>query len=791
VKVSRRWLEAFLGRGLDSRELVERLAMLGAPVDGIAPIHGDLKDIVVGLVEEVKPHPNADRLRLCLVNDGSAERHHVVCGAPNVTAGVKYPFAPVGATLPGGLRIEKRKIRGETSEGMLCSARELGLGQEHDGILPLDLPDTAPGTSFLAAYPVDDEQLELDVSPNRPDLLGHKGVARELAHRYGVQFRMPVLPGSDPDILPALRTDDDGSTGGVRVAIEFRDGCGRFTGAVVRGVKIGPSPDWLIRRLASVGLRSINNVVDATNYVMLELGQPLHAYDLATLQGGVISARAARSGEKLVTLDGVERKLDPGMTVIADGARVVGVGGVMGGRDTEVTESTTDIFLECAWFEPARIRATRRALGLSTDASYRFERGVDRWNTAEALRRCLGVMLRVAGGHIDGQPIDCWPEPGHPARIFLRLSRVAQVLGIELPLHTVEKTLVAIGCTLVAKPEDGRLAVEVPGWRPDLKAEIDLVEEVGRVYGFENIPSDLRPFRAGNQTDAPAEVAADRVRRGLVMEGLLETITLSMGPADPDGAVAIANPLSAEHGFLRRRLLPGLVREVERNWNAHARDVRLFEIGTVFTPAGPGERPVERQHVAIVISGAREPGHWTASSRSPDFDIWDIAGLLEAARELASPGSTVQVEADTWTVRRPDGRTLGWAGALEADSAPWAAPLFGLELEIDAAAVAAPRFSAVPTTPAAERDLSLLVPEGVTAARILAESRRAGGTLLVQARVVDEYRGKGMPAGFRSLAFRFTWRAADRTLRDEEIESGLTKVRKALEQSLGVTLRTA
>jgi phenylalanyl-tRNA synthetase beta chain len=276
----------------------------------------------------------------------------------------------------------------------------------------------------------------------------------------------------------------------------------------------------------------------------------------------------------------------------------------MGGRDTEVSDTTTDVFLECAWFEPSRIRATRRALNITTDASYRFERGVDKWNGPDALRRCLNVMLRVAGGTVADAPVDVWPEPGNRPRIFLRLSRVAQVLGIELPLHVVEKTLTAIGCTVVSKPEDGRIAVEVPGWRPDLKAEIDLVEEVGRVYGFEKIPDDLRPFRPGNQVDAPSEIAADRVRRGLVNQGLVEAITLSMGPADPEGAVAIANPLSAEHGFLRRRLLPGLIREVERNWNAHARDVRLFEIGTVFTPAGPGERPIEKQHVAVVMTGA-------------------------------------------------------------------------------------------------------------------------------------------------------------------------------------------
>ena len=783
MKVSRRWLEAFLGRSLDTRDLTEKLAMLGAPVDGIEPINGELRDIVVALVEDVKPHPNADRLRLCLVNDGSAERHHVVCGAPNVTAGVKYPFARVGSTLPGGLKIEKRKIRGETSEGMLCSARELGLGQDHDGILALDLPDTPLGTPFLDAYPVDDERIEIDVSPNRPDLLGHKGVARELAHRYDVQFRLPVLPSSDPEVPPARREGGDGgTTGGVHVGIEDLAGCGRFVGAVIRGVTVGPSPEWLARRLSAVGLRSINNVVDATNYAMLELGQPMHAYDLATLKGGRIVARDARSGETVVTLDGVERKLSPGMTVIADAERVVGIAGVMGGRDTEVSDATTDVFLECAWFEPSRIRATRRALNITTDASYRFERGVDKWNAPDALRRCLNVMLRVAGGTGDGAPVDVWPEPGHPPRIFLRLARVAQVLGIELPLHVVEKTLTAIGCTLVSKPDDNRIAVEVPGWRPDLKAEIDLVEEVGRVYGFEKIPDDLRPFRPGNQTDAPSEIAADRVRRGLVNEGLIEAITLSM-VGKSDGDVAIANPLSADHGFLRRRLLPGLVREVERNWNAHTRDVRLFEIGTVFTPAGPGERPIEKQHVAVVLTGARNPAHWTDGGKTPDIDIWDLKGIVDVTTQLANAGASVHTASD--------GMAVGPSDRLTADAPKWAAALYGFEMEIVPSAAPVTRYQPIPATPASERDLALLLPDDVTAADVLAAARKAGGQLLEQVNVIDEYRGKGLPAGTRSVAFRLTWRSAERTLRDEEIEAGVTKVRKALEHSLGVTLRTA
>lgn len=790
MNVSRRWLEAFLGRALDARDIADRLAMLGATVDEIVPLHGGLAGLVVGLVEEVRPHPNADRLRLCTVDDGSGERRHVVCGAPNVTAGRRYPFIRVGAQLPGGLTIERRKIRGEVSEGMLCSARELGLGQDHDGILELDV-DAPPGTPFLQVMPVDDDRLVLDVTPNRPDLLGHKGVARELGAALGTPFRLPTLPGLPGDVPPPVRAGAEGTTGGVRVAIEDLEGCGRFLGGVVRGVRVGPSPAWLAQRLEAVGLRSISNVVDATNYVMFELGQPLHAYDLATLRGPAVVARAAREGERVVTLDGADRGLAAGMTVIADAQRVVGIAGVMGGAETEVREGTTDLFLECAWFTPSRVRAARRALGLSTDASFRFERGTDRWNAGEAFRRCLEVIVAVAGGTVDGAPVDCWPESGHPPRIFLRLPRLAAVLGIELPLQTVEQCLVSIGCAVVAKPDADRLAVEVPGWRPDLVEEIDLIEEVARRYGYDSVPSDLRPFRMGRQEDAAAELATERVRDGLAAQGLFEAVTLPLGPRRREDDVGLANPLSADHAALRRSLLPGLVAEVERNWAARVRDVRLFEVGTCFEPGPAGDRPVERTRVAVVVTGGREPAHWTASGRAPDVDRWDLRALLEAAGALANPAGAVQVEHDRWVVLDASGRRVGWAGPLAADAPPWAAPLFGLELELDLSPRPAVTYRPLPVTPAAERDLALVVPDGVPVGEVLDEVRSAAGPALEAVTVVDEYRGPGVPSGARSVAIRLRLRRPDRTLKEREIEEAVQACLAALEHKRGIVLRAS
>ncbi len=791
MNLSRRWLEAFLGRALDPRELADRLAMLVGPVDAVEPLHQELTAIVVARVDAVRPHPNADRLRLCTVSHGADEPSAVVCGAPNVEAGGWYPFAPVGASLPGGLRIEKRKIRGETSHGMLCSARELGLGEDHDGILALDGPFT-PGEPFLAALALDDHRLLLDVPPNRPDLLGHKGVARELAAALGVPFRLPALP-LDPGDLPGFERTDatEGTTDGIRVAIEPGAGCGRFIGAVVRGVRVGPSPAWLRHRLAAVGLRSINNVVDATNWVMFELGQPLHAYDLATLRGGLVAARSAGAGESVVTLDGERRALAPGHLVIADGEGVIGVAGVMGGEATEVNGETRDLFLEGAWFQPRQVRASRRALGLSTDASYRFERGVDKWNTAEAVRRCLAIILGTAGGTLAAAPVDVWPDAGHPPRIFLRRGRVAQVLGIDLAPRVIEESLVAIGATVVSKPDDGRLAVEVPGWRPDLTAEIDLVEEVARTFGYEKIPDDLRPYRPGLRTDAPGEIAADRVRRGLVAEGLLEAVTLPLGPPDPEGSVALHNPLSADHAHLRRRLLPGLVREAERNWAAHTRDVRLFEVGTVFEPVAGRPRPAEATHVAAVVTGGRHPGHWTGSGRAPDLDPWDLKGLLETAVSLANPSGRVQVAGSGWDVVTPDGRTIGHAGPVRADAPKWAAPLFGLELRLDPEATPDLVFRPYPATPSAERDLALVVRDAVPAGAVLATARAAGGALLESLAVVDEYRGRGIPEGARSLAIRLVFRSPERTLRDAEIDDAIRRLCGALEREHGIVLRTS
>src|SRR5438093_7629552 len=687
--VSRRWLEALLGRSLEGKEVADRLARQVAPVDGVVPIHQDLRDVLVARVLEVKQHPNADRLSLCVVDAGGAPLE-VVCGASNVQAGKSYPFAPVGAALPGGLKLERKKIRGVESNGMLCSAKELGLGADHAGILELDT-SAAPGTRFIDAMGIADHQIVIDVPANRPDLLCHKGVARELGASLGAPLKLPEIPGGQAvrrsgGLIdrPPIRQTAAGVVDGVEVRLEDPEGAPRYLIAVIRGVRVGPSPAWLADRLTAVGQRPINNVVDATNYILLELNQPLHAFDLAKLRGPAVVVRRARPGGKIVTLDGVTRTLTPEMTAICDAEHPTIVAGVMGSAESEVSAGTKDLVLECAYFQPTRIRRTRRALELSSESSYRSARGIDMLGMPDALRRAIELITAVAGGAVRAPALDLWPQPQQERTIFLRPERVSHLLGVAVERPEVERLLTAVG--FFVAPKDGRLAVQVPGWRPDVTREVDLVEEVARLQGYDTLPDELRAYRPGTVPDAPEEQARARVREQLVRAGLYEARTMPLGPPDGPDAVPILNPMSAEEAYLRRRLLPGLVRRIEYNWANRNRDIRLFEVGTVFRKGPRAGVPEEWTSVAGVLTGARRPPHWSEGAKLPDMDIWDLKYHFELAVELAAPGCNVEPVtggAVGWqAVQRGGGVVLGWAGPLDADAPVWAAPLFGLEVRL-------------------------------------------------------------------------------------------------------------
>ena len=839
MNASHEWLSAFLpGADLSVEQMRDLITARCCTVDEVIRLRADLADVVIGRVVEAAPHPDSDHLWVTRVDAGlpNGELLDVVCGAPNVRAGAIYPFAPAGSTLPGGLKLEKRKIRGAVSNGMLCSARELGLGQDHEGILELHT-DARPGTPFLSAIAVGDAQLVIDVTPNRPDLLSHLGLARELGAAVSVAPRFPAIPeaghagkaaSAGASSRPAaIEAPEEGSTGGVVVRVDDAHYCPRYMGAVIRGVKVAASPEWLANRLTAIGSRPINNVVDITNYVLHELGQPMHAFDAARLAGPAIVVRRARRGEKLVTLDGVERILDESLTVIADGERAQAIAGVIGGAESEVTEGTTDVFLEVALFDPSGVRRARRALGISTDASYRFERGVDTELQPLALARAVEMLVAIAGGRADGAPVSIERAPRERRRIELRTSRIACLLGVGVGAAEIERLLTPIGYEIERRgahdpAAEDRLAVVVPSWRPDVAGEVDLVEEVARLRGYDSFPAELRAFRPGTVPDSPVEIISRRLRAHLVAIGLLEARPMPFVRGAAEGFARVANPLAENEAYLRRELLDTLARRAEYNFTQMQRDIRIFEVGSVFSPTG-GALPAESLHVAALVTGNRRPPHWT-EVRPPDYDEWDAKGLAGELVTVAFPGSTVELRAAAgddlvagllWRVV-VDGEERGTVRRLTLDAPVWAASAYGVELSlrtIESRPVAARgerlraaggargalegvgkapalRYRALPSTPASDFDIALLVPDELPASRVEEAIRRTAGELLERVTLFDEYRGEGVPAGQRSLAWRLTFRHPERTLRDKEIAGRRQKLLRTLEGELGVRQRT-
>jgi phenylalanyl-tRNA synthetase beta chain len=807
--VSHDWIRAFVPHALSPEDLAALLSAHVATVDGVHALRAELAPIVVARVVRAGRHPNSDHLWVTKVDDGSGELLDVVCGAPNVTEGTLYPFARSGTTMPGGLTIERRKIRGEVSNGMLCSARELGLGDEHDGILALSV-NVPPGTPFLSAVDVGDVQIELDVLANRPDLFSQRGVAREVSALTGVAIGLPRELRSTVVVPPVRSGARDATTGaGASVRVDDAEGCLRFTGAVVRGVRVGPSPAWLVKRIESVGGRSISNVVDVTNYCLHALGQPMHAFDLKTLTGEQVVVRRAREGERLVTLDGVERVLTPEMTVIADSACAVAIAGVMGGRDTEVTSATTDVFLEVAHFDPARIRRTRRALQLSTDASYRFERGIDGASTPQALTIALQLLVAVAGGTIEGGPVDIGHAPAAHAPVMLSVSRVARLLGQAVPANEIQRLLGAIGFSIAAVDDD-LLSVTAPSWRLDVSRDVDLIEEIARLRGFDALPDTLDGARPGSVPDHPLHTLGQRARQTLIAAGLHEIRPMPFVADRGVGAARVANPLSDEEPCLRQSLSDTLVSRAEYNLARMQRDVRLFEVGSVFTgPSTP--LPREEVRVGAIMMGARRPPHFT-EPQPPDIDIWDAKGLAESLLEgVFGPSASLQLVADEhdgWQIER-DRSVVGHVRPIALDAPVWAAPAFVVECtlgEMPTAPVAsrgahAPRqepgertvratqYRPLPTTPAALFDLAFLVPDDMASERVDAELRRAGGELLESLTLFDAFAGQGVPAGMRSLAWRLVFRHPERTLREKEIDGRRRAIIDQVRRTLGIEVR--
>ena len=811
MNVSLRWIRDVapdVAGGIE--EVARTLAARGFPVEGVEQLADGLRDVVVGRVLSVGPHPNADRLSLCQVDAGDREPRSVVCGAPVIHAGGFYPFAPVGATLPGDFRIRKARIRGETSFGMLCSERELGLGPDGSGILHLE-GEFTPGAPLVEALGLDDVRLDVEVTSNRPDLLSHRGIARELSPSGEAGLRVPTIPGLPPTApadVSVVSDSREASAGGVTVRIEDPERCPAYLGLVIRGVEVGPSPLWLQERLRAAGSRPINNVVDATNYVLLELGHPLHAFDLGRIRDQTILVRRAGQGETIRTLDEVERTLTGDDLVIADSSRPVAVAGVMGSSDSEVDEETRDVLLECALFAPGPIRSTRKRLGLSTDASYRFERGVDPAGLHGAILRAAHLILATAGGTMEEAVAEVRAQRFEPSRVRLRIPRVEQVLGVPFSPDRIRELLEPLGFSLTG-PEDGVFVVSVPGFRSwDVTREVDLIEEIARTHGYDEFPEELGAYRPGTVPDHPLFLLEDQLRDELVGRGLFEAHTLTFA-GEGNGEVALENPISAEEGFLRRTILPALFRRLEYNLARGNRDVRLFEMGSVFRKGPEGSAPDEATHLALVLHGRRRPPHWSVEDEM--VDAWDLRTLVEAVVQAvpgyAGGGIGLVPSVDDvpsaphwftaghgWALADEAGSQVGWAGAVRPkglDLPRWAGTVWAAELRLPAEPEAAPvpTFVPLPSHPGVDRDLALLLNRTHPVGEVLERIRASGGALLRDVDVFDVYEGDGIPEGHRSVAIRLRYQDTERTLKDAEVDREVDRVADLLRREFDAGIR--
>ena len=771
----------------------------GLEIEGVTDLGAGFSGVVVAEVVGKRPHPAADKLSLVdvIVEKGGAATQ-VVCGAPNVPApGRRVLWARPGATLPGGLTLSVKPVKGIDSPGMLCSEPELGVGDDAGGIIVLDEHDRTPlGAPAQQALGLADHVLEVNAPANRGDVLGHLGLARELCALLGGRVVVPA-DALEPDAELVASDLDAAALAAVAIAPDTRAGCPRYVARVIDGVTVAPSPRKLAARLRAVGVRPINNLVDVTNYVMFELGQPLHAFDHAHVAGARIEVRLARPGERMTTLDGVDRALEPGDLLICDGARPVALGGVMGGLDSEVTTATTRVLLEAAAFDARTIRRTARRLGLHSEASHRFERGVDPALPPLAAARAATLLARLGGGRIARGAVDVHPAPRAAAQVPLRVTRARAVTGVDLDAAACEDALTRLGCAVAATDGDA-LHVTVPTARADLAREIDLIEEILRLVGYDKVPATLPPLRA-----APVSTAddrPDRARRALAAAGLAEAITFAFQARERGAAlrlpagdrradpVALKNPMSADQAVLRTSLVPNLLAAVARNRNFGVPDVALFEVGSVFWRAdradGLCDEPV---HACVALAGARPA--WLGEARA--WDVFDARGLAETLLGALSTGAVRLVAGSPAAPVEPylhpgvsariqlDGVDVGVLGEVHPETREAfgvEVPVFVAEIDLSkvgAAGAGAPvrQMRAIPRHPGAARDVSLLLDLAIPAARVRDVIDAAAQPLVEAVRVLEDYRGDNLPAGHKSMLWSIAYRAPDRTLTDAEVES--------------------
>lgn len=786
MKVSTQWLAEWVSVTDAPAALAERLTLAGLEVDSVEPVAPSFSGVVVARVDAVEPHPDADRLRVCQVDSGDATVQ-IVCGAPNVRAGMLVPLATVGAELPGGVKIKQAKLRGVASAGMLCSARELGLGEAASGLMELH-GDYQPGEDFRAAIGADDQIIEIELTPNRGDCASVRGVARDAAVLYESDW-MPV------DCAPIAATHEQGRD----VAAVDPEDCPVFCGRLIQNVDAArPTPTWMQERLRRAGLRPKHALVDITNYVLLELGQPMHAYDDAQLQGNLVARRAAK-GESLTLLNDQVVELDPACLVIADDQGPVGLAGAMGGAGSAVTPATKDVYLESACFAPDAVAGVGRRFKLVSDALYRYERGVDPALQAAALERATQLVLAICGGQPG--PVRQVGQAPDQAPVTLRLSRLAALLGGAIEEDKVRSILVRLGCS-VRQDGGDQLQVTPPSHRYDLRIEEDLVEEVARVIGYDHLPGGARTVEM--RFGAVAEDAVDRARVHDVLcgRGYHEVITYSFVDAAVDAAlsgglptVAVDNPIAEQMSVMRTTLWSGLVGVLKHNRARGADRLRVYELGLQFHPDGQDVR--QPQMLAGLASGRRHPEHWDADQTPVDF--YDIKGDLDVLVQQA--GRALVCEAQPHQALHPgqsarlmvDGRPVGWLGRLhpavarQLDLGP--APIvFEIELGVLLQGHA-PAYEPVADQPAVRRDLAVVCDEAMPVGDLLRVCRSAGGENLRQTGVFDVYRGAGLPDSSKSVALSLIFQDKTRTLIDREVDDAVAGVRSALSTELGVGFR--
>ncbi len=798
MKVPLSWLREFVALPDTVEDLIEKLTFSGIEVEGVERVGEGLDKVKVGRIVESQPHPNADRLRLCRVDDGEAERQ-VVCGASNFAVGDLAAFAGAGTVLPSGLKLKVAKVRGEVSEGMLCAEDELGLSDDHEGILLL--PETAlPGEALSKYYP-SETVLALEITWNRPDCLSIVGIARELAALYGVPLQLPeagvgATEGSIDDF--------------VSVSIEDADACPRYTAQMLRGVSIQPSPAWVQRRLQLCGVRPINNIVDATNYVMLEQGQPLHAFDYGLLHNKEIIVRRAKAGELIRTLDDQERELDPDLLVIADTQGPVAVAGVMGGAGSEIHDGTADVLIESAGFDPRTVRVGSVRLGLSSESSHRFERGVDEVGSAEAGTRALALMQSWGGGVPVKGIVDVYPRVYTSAKLQLRETQLRKVLGIIVPSHEVESILRSLGFS-PTRGSDGNWHVAIPSFRRDVTCEADLIEEIARMHGIDAVPEQLPRISIVADADDSASYAVYACRALLAGAGFNEAMHYSFlsgslldawNEKDAATRLLLPNPVSEDHGVMRNSLVPQLVESLARNRSRQQESAALFEVGTVYWRSDTAV-PTEALHVGIALMGQPSIPGWQDRNKVSDEDVYlRVKGVLEQlALDMHTDGLQFAVQDQPYCTPGHacavllDDVQIGFIGIVRKDickARRITLPVAVAELSIEpfqGQRSQSVSCKPIPAYPSVSRDLAACVPESVTHQNMLSILSKHAPVELTDIRLFDIFRSEEMDQGKKSMGYSLTYQSATKTLTDEEVNRWHDRVKEALRREVGATFR--